>query len=382
MVLRCCTRLGILLQRQHFRWTAGVVCICCVAVLWTAATVFKQMIFQDFGYNEPLVLSYVCNGCYVLHFIFVTVGRCLGLVGPIRWHNSSEEVQQSLSEGRDIAEEGGSTQTKVVDIPGAREAVVAGLLMAPLWFGAQWTYNTGVALTSVTSSTVISATSVVWTFFASVVFIGESLSWMKVLGVLLCLGGNVATQLGDLQGGGSMNDQARGDLLCLASAVLYAAYTTVLKKLCREDTSVPLLFGTMGAAILLAGLPFMLVFYRDALSRLTPKIFVLLVINGMFDNVLSQYLWAKGVQWISPTAATVGLSLTIPMSIVADLLRKKPPTAWSYLAAVLVVGGFVSVTLSTRPPPADDGPACEGEVAACAPPSETSGGTSLGLVHE
>jgi len=231
----------------------------------------------------------------------------------------------------------------------AREAVVAGLIIAPIWFLCQWSYSAGVARTSVTSSTVISATSVVWTLAAAYCFAGERLGWGKCLGVLACLAGNALTQVGDTRGGGGHMREAIGDLLCLASAMGYAAYTTILKRRATEETSVPLLFAAIGIFTTIVGAPVVLLFDLHGLLQMTPKVFGVLVFNGIFDNVLSQYAWAKAVQWTSPTAATVGLSLTIPLSILADFLRGNPPHAWSICASVLVVIGFVAVTLAARP---------------------------------
>merc|ERR1712150_302715 len=64
---------------------------------------------------------------------------------------------------------------------------------------------------------------------------------------------------------------------------------------------------------------------------------------------MGQYLWMKAVQWASPTAATVGLSLTIPMSVVTDILRRKSLTVWSYAAAGFVISGFVAVSHAAKP---------------------------------
>merc|ERR1712194_296083 len=105
--------------------------------------------------------------------------------------------------------------------------------------------------------------------------------------------------------------------------------------------------------ILVIGTPFVLIFSQSGFRRMTWKIFGLLIFNGIFDNVLSQYAWAKAVQWTSPTAATVGLSLTIPLSVVADYVRKQPLTGWSFLAAGLVIVGFVAVTFASRPDEAE-----------------------------
>jgi len=305
------------------QYTSGVICICFVAVVWTFATVLKQVIFNDLNYNAPLILTYVCNGCYAVHFPLHGLLRCSALTEPIPWRRSEEKQGE------------------------VREAIVAGLVIAPIWFLAQWTYSAGVASTSVTASTVISTTSVVWTLIGSVIFLKEKLTGMKVFGILCCMAGNAATLLGS-SSGTDHKGAFSGDLLCVLAAMLYATYTTVLSRLVGEDFSVALLFGVIGVAILVFGAP-LLFFVQDDLGRMTPEVFGLLIFNGLFDNVLSQFAWAKAVQWTSPTTATVGLSLTIPLSVVADILRHQLLSLWTFVAAVLVVIGFVAVTLASKP---------------------------------
>lgn len=364
----------------HARWAAGIACICLVAVIWTLATVLKQIIFRDLHYSEPLILTFVCNACYAVHLPLHALGRGLGLVSAVPWrpqerHRVADglrarwgatppacgcrrrptgELLEEDERRTPVGKEGGA--------PTAFEAARVGLLIAPLWFAAQWTYSAGVATTTVTSSTVISATSVVWTFLASVVFLEERLSSLKIAGILACLAGNAATQVGDMQAGHP--GRVTGNLLCLASAVLYAAYTTTLKRMTSDKTSVVLMFGALGCAVLVLGTPLVLLVRGGALQRLTPRLLGLLLFNGLFDNVLSQYMWAKAVQWTSPIAATVGLSLTIPLSIVADLVRQNPLSMWSFVAATLVVSGFVAVTLASQP----------AEALRTAPAEEATGG--------
>ncbi|OLP74346.1 hypothetical protein AK812_SmicGene46139, partial [Symbiodinium microadriaticum] len=45
----------------------------------------------------------------------------------------------------------------------------------------------------------------------------------------------------------------------------------------------------------------------------------------------------------------VGLSLTIPLSVVADFVRQKQLTGWTFLAAALVITGFICVTVASKP---------------------------------
>jgi hypothetical protein len=40
--------------------------------------------------------------------------------------------------------------------------------------------------------------------------------------------------------------------------------------------------------------------------------------QAIFDNVVADYLWARAVILTSPTVATVGLSLTIPLAFISD----------------------------------------------------------------
>lgn len=87
------------------------------------------------------MLTYVCNACYAVHWPLQALQGC----------------------GRELKKD-------------AREAAFAGLVIAPLWFLAQWTYAAGVATTSVTASTVISTTSVVWTMLGSVLVLRERLT--------------------------------------------------------------------------------------------------------------------------------------------------------------------------------------------------------------
>jgi len=62
---------------------------------------------------------------------------------------------------------------------------------------------------------------------------------------------------------------------------------------------------------------------------------------------LSQLLWARSVLLTSPLVATCGLSLTIPVAMVADLVLRGQAFGAVYLAgSICVVGGFVLVAVA------------------------------------
>jgi solute carrier family 35 protein F5 len=71
--------------------------------------------------------------------------------------------------------------------------------------------------------------------------------------------------------------------------------------------------------------------------------------DGLFDQVLSDYIWARAVVLTSPTVATVGMSITIPLAIMSDLVFKGIPlTLPSVGGSLFVIGGFVWVTYASE----------------------------------
>lgn len=85
----------------------------------------------------------------------------------------------------------------------------------------------------------------------------------------------------------------------------------------------------------------------EQLGNLTGAVLGFMVISGFFNNVISDYLWARSVVLTSSTVATVGLSITIPLAMISDLLvQGQAPTLLSASGAILVIIGFCLVNIS------------------------------------
>lgn len=63
--------------------------------------------------------------------------------------------------------------------------------VAPLWFFAQFTFNLSLSLTSVSSNTVLSSASSLFTFLGSVLVLGEKYTSQKLLSVIFCVAGTL-----------------------------------------------------------------------------------------------------------------------------------------------------------------------------------------------
>jgi solute carrier family 35 protein F5 len=84
----------------------------------------------------------------------------------------------------------------------------------------------------------------------------------------------------------------------------------------------------------------------ESLSNLTWAAAGAMCLSGLLNNVVSDYLWARSVLLTSSTVATVGLSITIPIAMVADfVVKNESPTVLSATGAGLVVVGFCLVNL-------------------------------------
>jgi len=137
----------------------------------------------------------------------------------------------------------------------------------------------------------------------------------------------------------------------------YGAYTVMVRVYCPRDErcfSMQLLLGYIGLVNAVALLPIALYSLAsssgsDGDNMLTWTILGFLIVKGLLDNVLSDYLWARAVVLTSATVATVGLGCTIPLAFVSDLLlgHTHVLSIRSAVGAVSVLLGFTVVNIGT-----------------------------------
>jgi drug/metabolite transporter (DMT)-like permease len=71
---------------------------------------------------------------------------------------------------------------------------------APLSFLAQYTFNISLALTNITSNTILYSTSSLFTFGLSVLLLKEHITARKLLCILACIAGTALVTLSDVEG--------------------------------------------------------------------------------------------------------------------------------------------------------------------------------------
>ncbi|XP_051118800.1 thiamine-repressible mitochondrial transport protein THI74 [Andrographis paniculata] len=348
-----------------WKWILGLIYIVAVASIWIASSFVVQSVVDD-GVS-PFLVTYICNGLFVVYIPLVEIHRCLeDIYGGLssRKTNTASEQQALLKNGEnssqlDHEKEITSRQNaeSMENIRWTRRRVAKiSLLICPIWFMAQLTFNLSLKYTTVTSNTILSSSSSLFSFIVALLFLGETFTWLKLAGILLCIGGMLAVSLGDTDAGSSAvaSNPILGNTLAVLSAAFYAVYVTLIRlKLPDDDeaqgrASMAQFLGFLGLFNILIFLPVALFIYLakiEPFDVLTGKQFGLIVGKGLLDNVVSEYLWAKAVLLTTTTVATAGLTVQVPLAAIVDSLSGSIPQLLDCIGAVAIMVGFTCINI-------------------------------------
>ncbi|KOM29685.1 hypothetical protein LR48_Vigan743s001800 [Vigna angularis] len=344
---------------KTWKWILGLIYIFAVATIWIAASFVVQSVV-DAGVS-PFLVTYICNSLFVVLIPIVEIGRYLEDSYGGFWFWRSDE-SNSHTEGRvrhseqvillkdndagneaseslvleevDVVSEESNNGSELVPTEIVTRVLVddqvnviekvdhqldekgrwsrcrvakVSLLICPFWFLAQLTFNLSLKYTTVTSNTILSSASSLFTFLVSLAFLG-----------------------------------------------LYAVYITLIRmKLPDSDgksgeASTAQFLGYLGLFNVLIFLPVALILNitkMESFSSLTWKQLSLIIGKGLLDNVLSDYLWAKAVLLTSTTVATAGLTIQVPLAAIVDTLSGHAPGFMDYLGAISVMIGFTGINI-------------------------------------
>jgi len=230
-----------------------------------------------------------------------------------------------------------------------------------LWFLANYFVAACLEYTTVASSTILTSTSSVFTLIFGSMFRVEKFTVKKLIAVLASLAGIVLISSIDLSGRDNDADHrgdfpektsweiAVGDGFAFLSAVLYGIYAVFMKSRIGDESrvSMPLFFGLVGLINVLLLWPGFFLLHFTGIERfeLPPSGWVLLIIVcNSLASLVSDMSWAYAVLLTSPIVVTVGLSMTIPLSLIGQIvLNSQTASPLYWVGAVVVVLSFVFV---------------------------------------
>jgi len=363
------TRRGVVASMREFSRhrlacsgrTLGYVFILLVCVIWVAAS-FLVSDLEARGVS-PVMMSFLSSST----FMVLVPARGGTIARGLRSVFFGQNAELSAMD-RDDHRDGNQSSRSMYTFG---QHAKAALVTAPIWVLCQLAFDYSLLLTTVTANSMLSASNVVFTFIFAVFFRLDKFTWVKSVAIVVFVIGSVLVTLAGSDGREEEEEEewkqqglhVVGNILSLAFAALYALYTTLLKVYLSDDTKtdMTLFLALMGIANVMCFVPIFTLFHLldglDALfESLTTNTFWLIIVKSIFDNVLNDYLWARSILLTSPTVASIGLSLQIPMAAGVELCVRTPVWA-SHLRNQLLMAagtacvliGFFGVVLSKAP---------------------------------
>src|SRR5262249_32888263 len=213
--------------------------------------------------------------------------------------------------------------------------------------------------TTVASATILGATSSIWTLLIGTLFAVERFTIRKLVGVLASLAGIVLIYSVDMSGETDKNrgtfphktpgEIAIGDIIAFVSAVVYGIYAVMLKKRIGDERRVnmPLFFGLVGLMTVLLLWPVFIILHLTGIEtfELPPdrRVTMIVLVNSM-TSLVSDFCWAYAMLFTSPLLFTFGLSLTIPLSLIGQIvLDQQYSSALYWIGACVVLVSFIFI---------------------------------------
>ncbi|PRP84363.1 hypothetical protein PROFUN_08228 [Planoprotostelium fungivorum] len=314
----------------------GTIAMVAVVVLWVTTSEAIQYIFVKCDYNKPFFLTLFSSSLfsiYLIGFLFIPKWRKIQWTRVDATENRVEmegddtpyllvlRLYSEKTEDRTIDE---AQSNKKEDDLTLREVIKISAIFAPIWFAANYSFNLSLTLTSVSSNTILSTTSSLFILIIGIILKTEKFTLVKLAAVILSISGVVLVSLSDRQK--MAGNSLVGNALSLLSAVLYAAYVSLLKHFIGSEDrmSIPMFFGFLGLFnlfFLSPLLPLLHVTRIESFILPDAETSLFLTFNGLFGTLLSDYLWMLSILMAGPLIATLGLSLTSVFAMVGGMQR-------------------------------------------------------------
>ncbi|KAG0667207.1 hypothetical protein C6P46_002619 [Rhodotorula mucilaginosa] len=396
----------IQVQIDRSGYYLGTAMLLFVVLLWILGSFLMNVMFTDYSYNKPWLATWLCTSSFSLYLIRPALHawrrkrrRRRGSLTPLPFFDTlarvvskdDDEVEddeipdvpfnrpllydrgdsrRSLSRTRPSRNDMGRHLPLVEPVEApltTSETAQLAFMFCPLWFCANWAMNAALGYTSVSSTTILSSMSGFFTLAAGACVGVEIFTVGKLLSVILSVTGVVIVSLSDstlpTPPAGEPRGQPAieiasptpshpllGDGLALLSALAYAAYVLLLKVRIRNEAriSMTLFFGFVGMFNIVMFWPVGILLHALGVETFEWPHGRDLV-AGLFFNAaitfVSDALYLRAMLLTSPLTVTLGLSLSIPLALIGDLVYRRsgePVQLAAVVGGVLVLGSFVA----------------------------------------
>ncbi|KAN0037185.1 hypothetical protein ACTFIV_002521 [Dictyostelium citrinum] len=352
------------------RHVIGSILVLSVVSLWVASSIITQIIFTTESYDKPFFLTYFGTSIFSFYLggYFIKWKKWTSI--PFNTKQDEDDDYENNSNKSEspttpIIIKDKNLETGIPKITSSsslsttnykftlKQILRTSLLLAPFWFFANYTYNLSLDKTSVSTNTILSTLSGIFSLFLSVIFKVDKFTIEKLFATLLTLTGVILVSYSDFDKNSNGSDTVIGDILAIVGAFLYGLYSVLVKKLIgsEENLPMPMMFGYLGLFNLIFLWPAFFILNLtswEVFELPSSRVFVYLIFNGIFGSFISDLLDSYSVVMTSPVINSIGLSLSIPFAMISDFIRTGKKFTLMYLfGSCFVVLGFLLINLAS-----------------------------------
>ncbi|QIW94970.1 hypothetical protein AMS68_000488 [Peltaster fructicola] len=389
------SRLGRIYTYLERRWRRiiGLFLLLVTVFLWTASNFLASTIFADNSYSKPYFVTYLNSATFIIPLIPILAREIYKRPGEARqWpkefflllrtrstepqeearHNAYyvdtptavESQELLLDDSQQLPARPKDYKTSIMSTKGRAsvpETARLALEFSLLWFLANYFAAACLEYTTVASATILTSTSSVFTLIFGSLFRVERFTIRKLIGVVASLAGIIMISSIDLTGR-TNDDEHRGDFpeknigelaignaMAFLSALFYGIYSVFMKSRLGDETRVnmPIFFGLVGSINVLLMWPGFIILHFTGFETFampsTGFIWLIIVFNS-FASLIADLAWALAVLLTSPIVVTVGLSMSIPLSLVGEMIINNQTTTVPYwIGACIVLLSFLVI---------------------------------------
>jgi len=379
-----------LAARSKFAWGFFLIFLQCLILVGNA--ILTQYIFNENELESPFIMSYFGISTMTImlpvHFLMerrrdatlAKEAKAEAVLEAPSFDSFADDLQRykNYSDLVDIAARRAMGLVNDHDRRwNHRKHLTAALLITPAMYLADWAFNAALLSTSIASATVLVSVQSIFVYVLAVVLSLEFYSNWKLLGVMAAVAGTALTAIHDdnsdnsADQGYSYSDvitytynatippdefefpttSTWGDTLAVLAATAYATYTIQVRLFCPENEelySMHLLLGYIGALSLIPLAPVAIWLFITEQIRMSRWTLFLVLLKGVFDFLITDYLLFRSIILCGATVATVGLGMSIPFAFLGDLLMGKTGifSLYSTVGAMSCALGFLIVNLA------------------------------------
>lgn len=208
----------------------------------------------------------------------------------------------------------------------------------------------GLDLTYAANGAVMLGTTPVWVALISRIFMGQTLQWIAIAGIITAVVGVWLIMEGSATGLTLQAETILGDFTMLLSAVVFGLYTLLSRPLLKRYSPIQLstlIMLTGGAGVVLAGIPWVVQLdFKEVSTAAWGGIFY----SGILSIAVAYMIWNYGIRSIGSVRTSTFQNLVPVMGLLFGvLLLKEPLLPLQYVGAGLTVIGIILARKAQTP---------------------------------